>query len=105
MTLLPFCTQLCVILVETCQYIQWAVPVDNKVNSEHKLGKDQELEEPGQQQLKSLGVIISVLGPTNSTLVQKNHGWTSKTGFNGKTELCQAHSSKNHACALPNPST
>ena len=45
--------------------------MDNKVNSEHKLGKDQELEEPGQQQLKSLGVIISVLGPTNSTLVQK----------------------------------
>ena len=52
MTLLPFCTQLCVILVETCQYIQWAVPVDNKVNSEHKLGKDQELDEPGQQQLR-----------------------------------------------------
>ena len=66
--------------------------MDNKVNSEHKLGKDQELEEPGQQQLKTLGGIISVLG------------WTSKTGLNGKTELCQAHSNKNHACALPNPS-
>ena len=45
--------------------------MDNKVNSEHKLGKDQELDEPGQQQLKILGVILSVLGPKNIALVQK----------------------------------
>ena len=78
--------------------------MDNKVNSEHKLGKDQELDEPGQQQLKILGAILSVLGPQNSTLVQQI-----MAGFINRFEQVKLSSAKPISAkimpALPNPSS
>ena len=47
--ILPFVGDTCRNL---CQYIQLAVPGDNKVNSEHVVGKDRGLDEAGQQQLE-----------------------------------------------------